>query len=36
MLLEKMFRPESEWWKAHHKQVVERNERSLKAIWLQV
>lgn len=36
MLPEKMFRPEQEWWKARHNQVVERNERSLNAIWSQV
>lgn len=36
MLPEKMFRPETEWWTARHRQVVERNERSLQAIWTQI
>lgn len=33
MLPEKMFRPENEWWTARHSQVIERNERSLNALW---
>ncbi|AGH39443.1 Glutathione S-transferase domain protein [Bibersteinia trehalosi USDA-ARS-USMARC-188] len=36
MLPEKMFRPENEWWTARHKQVVERNERSLNMVWAAV
>lgn len=33
MLPEKLFRPENEWWTARHTQVIERNERSLNALW---
>lgn len=33
MVPEKLFRPESEWWTARHTQVIERNERSLNALW---
>lgn len=33
MLPERLFRAEQEWWLARHRQVIERNERSLNILW---
>lgn len=32
VIAEKMFRPESEWWKARHEQVGECNFRSIQQL----
>lgn len=36
MLPERMFRPETEWWKARHEQIIERNQRSLNVLATQL